>query len=71
MTLVQIAKDGPTGSIRKMREIESTFFPWKMKRILGYVWLQDLLELEKEMSIEKETNVPSVYTSYSVEDMLP
>jgi hypothetical protein len=32
MTLVQIAKDGPTGSIRKMREIESTFFPWKMKR---------------------------------------
>jgi hypothetical protein len=26
MTLVQIAKDGPTGSIRKMREI-GTFFP--------------------------------------------
>jgi len=37
--------------------------------------LQDLLELEekKEMSVEKalKTNVPSVYKSYSVEDMLP
>jgi hypothetical protein len=43
MTLVQIAKDGPTGSIRKMREIESTFFPEDEKRrFLGYVWLQDL-----------------------------
>jgi glycine betaine/proline transport system ATP-binding protein len=71
MTLVQIAKDGPTGSIRKMREIESTFFPWKMKENSWLRLVARPLELEKEMSIEKETNVPSVYTSYSVEDMLP
>jgi hypothetical protein len=39
-----------------MREIESTFFPWKMKEnFLVTSGLQDLLELEleKEMSIEK------------------
>jgi glycine betaine/proline transport system ATP-binding protein len=46
-----------------------------MKReISGYVIARPLeLELEKEMSIEKalKTNVPSVYTSYSVEDMFP
>jgi hypothetical protein len=56
MTLVQIAKDGPTGSIRKMREIESTFFPWKMKREDSWLRLVARpleLELEKEMSIEK------------------
>jgi glycine betaine/proline transport system ATP-binding protein len=39
------------------------------------VWLQDLLELEKEkeLSVEKalKTNVPSVYKSYTVEEMLP
>jgi hypothetical protein len=56
MTLVQIAKDGPTGSIRKMREIESTFFPWKMKEKVSWLRLVARpleLELEKEMSIEK------------------
>jgi hypothetical protein len=55
MTLVQIAKDGPTGSIRKMREIESTFFPWKMKEKVSWLRLARPLELEleKEMSIEK------------------
>jgi glycine betaine/proline transport system ATP-binding protein len=45
------------------------------KRFIGYVWLQDLLKLEKEKvtTVEKvlRTNVPSVYKSYSVEDMLP
>jgi hypothetical protein len=56
MTLVQIAKDGPTGSIRKMREIESTFFPWRMKREISWLRLVARpleLELEKKMSIEK------------------
>jgi hypothetical protein len=54
-----------------MREIESTFFPWKMKEKVSWLRLVARpleLELEKEMSIEKlKTNVPSVYTSYSVE----
>jgi hypothetical protein len=56
MTLVQIAKDGPTGSIRKMREIESTFFPWKMKRE-GFLVTSGCktfrIRKEKKMSIEK------------------
>ncbi|EIA07896.1 glycine betaine/L-proline ABC transporter ATP-binding protein [Flavobacterium frigoris] len=77
ITLVQIAKDGPKGSIRKMRDIGVDILPVEdeKRRFLGYVWLRDLLELEKEkeMSIEKalKKNVPSVYKSYSVEDMLP
>jgi glycine betaine/proline transport system ATP-binding protein len=42
MTLVQIAKDGPTGSIRKMREIGVDILPVEdeKRRFLGYVWLQ-------------------------------
>jgi glycine betaine/proline transport system ATP-binding protein len=77
VTRVKNAKDGPKGAIRKMREIGVDILPVEdeNKKFLGYVWLQDLLELEKEkeMSIEKalKTSVPSVYTSYSVEDMLP
>ncbi len=76
-TLVQIPKDGPKGSIRKMRTVGLDVLPVEdeNRKFLGYVWLQDLLELEKEkeMSVEKalKTNVPSVYKSYSVEDMLP
>lgn len=76
-TLVQIPKDGPKGSIRKMRTVGLDFLPVEdeNKVFLGYVWLTDCLELEKEKesSIEKilKTNVPSVYKSYSVEDMLP
>jgi hypothetical protein len=56
MTLVQIAKDGPTGSIRKMREIESTFFRGRWKEKVSWLRLVARpleLELEKEMSIEK------------------
>jgi glycine betaine/proline transport system ATP-binding protein len=76
-TLVQMPKDGPRGAIRKMRTIGVDVLPVEDENrvFLGYVWLQDLLELEKEKetSIEKalKTNVPSVYKSYSVEDMLP
>jgi len=76
-TLVQMPKDGPRGSIRKMRAIGVDVLPVEdeNKVFLGYVWLHDLLELEKEkdISIEKalKTNVPSVYKHYSVEDMLP
>lgn len=77
ITLVQMPKDGPRGAIRKMRTIGIDVLPVEdeNKVFLGYVWLQDLLKLEKEKetSIKKvlKTNVPSVYKSYSVEDMLP
>ena len=77
ITLVQMSKDGPKGSIRKMNTIGVDVLPVEdeNRKFLGYVWLKDLLKLEKEkeMSVEKalKTNVPSVYKSYSVEDMLP
>lgn len=76
-TLVQMPKDGPKGSIRKMRSIGVDVLPVEdiNRKFIGYVWLQDLLKLEKEkeVSVEKalKTNVPSVYKSYTVEDMLP
>ncbi|MFT4984000.1 MAG: glycine betaine/proline transport system ATP-binding protein [Flavobacterium sp.] len=77
ITLVQMGKDGPKGAIRKMSEAGVEILPVEdeKKRFIGYVWLQDLLKLEKEKvtTVEKvlRTNVPSVYKSYSVEDMLP
>lgn len=77
ITLVQMPKDGPKGSIRKMRSVGQDVLPVEdeNKKFLGYVWLKDLLELEKdnETSVEKalRTNVPSVYKDYTVEDMLP
>lgn len=77
ITLVQMPKDGPKGSIRKMRSVGQDVLPVEDedKKFLGYVWLKDLLDLEKdnETSVEKalRTNVPSVYKDYTVEDMLP
>jgi hypothetical protein len=56
MTLVQIAKDGPTGSIRKMREIGRHSSRGEMKEKVSWLRLVARpleLELEKEMSIEK------------------
>jgi glycine betaine/proline transport system ATP-binding protein len=76
-TLVQMPKDGPKGALRKMRSVGLDVLPVEdeHRKFLGYVWLQDLLELEKEkeLSVEKalKTNVPSVYKSYTVEEMLP
>jgi glycine betaine/proline transport system ATP-binding protein len=76
-TLVQMPKDGPKGAIRKMRSVGLDVLPVEdeHRKFLGYIWLQDLLELEKEkeLSVEKalKTNVPSVYKSYTVEEMLP
>ena len=76
-TVLDIHKDGPKGTIRKMRLAGANVLPVEDKnnKFLGYVWLQDVLGLEKakETSIEKvlKTNVPSVYKSYTVEDMLP
>jgi hypothetical protein len=54
MTLVQIAKDGPTGSIRKMWNWVD-ILPWmKREGFLVTSGSRPLeLELEKEMSIEK------------------
>lgn len=76
-TTVHIHKDGPKGALRKMRSIAVDVLPVEddHKKFLGYVWLQDLLELEKrgESNVSEvlKSNVPSVYKSHTVEDMLP
>ncbi len=76
-TLIQRKKDGPKGAIRKMRAAGIDVLPVEDANLkfLGYVSLEDTLRLEKnkETSIEKAliTDVPSVYKSYTVEDMLP
>ncbi len=76
-TVAEINKEGPKAIIRKMRSIGMDVLPVEDedKRFLGFVWLQDALKLEKakETSITKalRTDVPSVYKTYTVEDMLP
>ncbi len=76
-TLVRLHKDGPKGTIRKMREASVEVLPVEDndEKFLGYVWLEDMLKLEKEKvkTVESAlyTEVPSVYKSYTVEEMLP
>ncbi|MGC9353744.1 MAG: quaternary amine ABC transporter ATP-binding protein [Mariniphaga sp.] len=76
-TLVRFKKDGPKGAIRKMREAGVDVLPVEDsdEKFLGYVWLEDMLKLEKEKAKTVEnalhTEVPSVYKHYTVEDMLP
>jgi len=76
-TLVQYKKDGPQGAIRKMRKAGVDILPVEDENLkfLGYVRLPDLLKLEetKEKTVEKalQTDVPSIYKSYTVEEMLP
>jgi len=76
-TVVEINKEGPKGVLRKMRAVGLDILPVEddSKKFLGYVWVQDILKLEKakETTIEKalKTEVPSVYKNYTVEEMLP
>ncbi|MFV0593789.1 MAG: glycine betaine/L-proline ABC transporter ATP-binding protein [Draconibacterium sp.] len=76
-TVVEFEKEGPRGVLRKMRSVGLGVLPVEDedKKFLGYVRLSDILKLEKEeeTSIEKalKTDVPSVYKSYTVEEMLP
>ncbi|MFW6259319.1 MAG: quaternary amine ABC transporter ATP-binding protein [Tangfeifania sp.] len=76
-TIVRFKKDGPKGAIRKMRSAGVDVLPVEdsEEKFLGYVWLEDMLKLEKEKAKSVEsaihTEVPSVYRNYTVEDMLP
>ncbi|MFV0265679.1 MAG: glycine betaine/L-proline ABC transporter ATP-binding protein [Draconibacterium sp.] len=76
-TVVEINKEGPKGVLRKMRSVGLDILPVEddSKKFLGYVWVHDILKLEKakEITIEKalKTEVPSVYKNYTVEEMLP
>src|SRR5690554_3693871 len=76
-TIVRINKDGPKVTIRKMREAGVDTLPVEdsNEKFLGYVWLEDMLKLEKEKikSVESAmySEVPSVLKHYTVEEMLP
>lgn len=76
-TIVRFKKDGPKGAIRKMRSAGVDVLPVEdsEEKFLGYVWLEDMLKLEKKQAKTFEealhTEVPSVYKHYTVEEMLP
>jgi len=76
-SFAEIHKEGPKAIIRKMRAGGLDVLPIVDvdKKFLGFVWLRDVLRLEKEkeISISKvlKTEVPSVYKTHTVEDMLP
>lgn len=77
-SLLRVKKDVPMRAIRKMQTEGVKFLPVvedERRTFLGYVWLNDVLELveKKEKSLEKalKTQVPRVYSDYTVEEMLP
>lgn len=76
-TTVKLRKTGPKGVLHKMREAGLNVLPVvdNLDKFLGYVWLEDMIDLEKRkvQSIESAlySEVPSVLKSYTVEEMLP
>lgn len=76
-SVIKQKKAGPKGVIRKMRDAGLNVLPvvGEEDKFLGYVWLEDMLRLEKESSLTINeavfTDVPSVYKHYTVEEMLP
>ena len=75
-TVIEGRKDGPKVAIRKMRSSGMDMLPVvdEHKRFLGFVWLKEVLALgNEEKTVEKvlRSDTPSVYKSYTVEDMLP
>ena len=76
-TVVQYEKDGPEVALRKMRSASLDVLPVvdKHKKLLGFVWLNDLIELTKNKTQKIDeaikTEVHSVQKEFTVEDMLP
>ena len=76
-TIVQLRKDGPKGSIRKMRSTGVYVLPVENeeRKFLGYVELVDMIKLARdgERTVEKyiKSDVPSIHREYTVEEMMP
>ena len=76
-SIIKQKKVGPKGVLRKMRDAGLNVLPvvGEEDKFLGYVWLEDMLRLEKENSHSINdaifSDVPSVYKHYTVEEMLP
>lgn len=76
-TIFQLKKDGYKGALRKMRTVNVDVLPVVNENnvFLGFIWLKDVLKLEKRNDRNIEpiiwTDVPSVYPEYTVEEMMP
>ena len=76
-TVARYGKDGPEGTLRKMRTTGLDVLPVVDAQhvFMGFVWVKDVAACAKrqETSIEKAllTNVPSVDAQVTVEEMLP
>ena len=76
-TVARFGKDGPEGSLRKMKATGLDVLPAvnEHHEFLGFVWVKDVAACarRKEPTIQNAilTDVPSVTTSVTVEEMLP
>lgn len=76
-TVVRYGKDGPEGTLRKMRSTGLDVLPVVDSKniFMGFVWVKDVLACAKreDRSVEKAilNNVPAVGSQVTVEEMLP
>ncbi|GGH30374.1 glycine betaine/L-proline ABC transporter ATP-binding protein [Sphingobacterium alkalisoli] len=76
-TVVRFGKDGPEGTLRKMRATGLDVLPVvdDQQGFLGFVWVNDALQCAKaeEKNVQRIilTEVPAVTTEVTVEEMLP
>jgi len=76
-TVVRLGKDGPEGTLRKMRSTGLDVLPVlnDQNTFLGFVWVTDAVQSaktkEKTVASILLTNVPTVTTEVTVEEMLP
>jgi len=76
-TVVRFGKDGPEGTLRKMRATGLDVLPVvnDHNEFLGFVWVKDAVAAAKRQEKTVESiilkDVPSVTTALTVEEMLP
>ena len=76
-TVARLGKDGPEGTLRKMRATGLDVLPVvnDQHQFMGFVWVKDVAACAKrqEKTVQQAllTDVPSVATTMTVEEMLP
>lgn len=77
LTTVRLGKDGPEGTLRKMRATGLDVLPVvnDQHAFMGFVWVSDVVasanKQEKTIGNAIQTNAPAVETGATVEEMLP
>ncbi|MDC1106253.1 glycine betaine/L-proline ABC transporter ATP-binding protein [Prolixibacteraceae bacterium] len=77
MEVAHIKKDGPQSIMRKMRQKGLSSLPVvnEKQEFIGFIRLRNVLKVTKDSSLNLsdfvETNVASVYSHFTVEEMLP